>query len=72
MRRHVVIVSAVCCLSVGLVRPTTADPIAALTDENSTVQFDLGSAGVGMNQWMVDGINRLVEQSFWYRVGNAP
>ena len=25
-----------------------------------------------MHQWTVDRINRLAEQSFWYRVGNAP
>lgn len=24
-----------------------------------------------MNQWTVDGINRLAEQSFWYRVGDS-
>ena len=43
------------CLSVGLVGTVVADPIT-LSDENSTAQFDLGSAGVGMNQWVVDGM----------------
>ena len=72
MKCNIAAILAVCCLSVGLAEPAVAAPIATLTEENSTVQFDLGSAGVGMNQWTVDGLDRLAEQSFWYRVGNAP
>ena len=64
-------VIAILCLSLGLTGTTSADPIATLNEENSTLQFDLGSAGVGMNQWIVDETNRLAEQSFWYRVGNT-
>jgi hypothetical protein len=71
-KKNCVVVVVVLCLWGGLVGITSAEPIATLTDGNSTVRFDLGSAGVGMNEWTVDGINRLVEQSFWYRVGDTP
>jgi len=72
MKSGIAMVMAVLCLSAGLAETTSAAPIATLTEENSTVQVDLGSAGVGMNQWSVDGLNRLQEQSFWYRVGDTP
>jgi hypothetical protein len=49
-----------------------AEIVRTLSDLNSTVQFDLGTGGVGMDQWTVEGVNQLQEQSFWYRVGNAP
>ncbi len=70
--KKIIVMTAVVCLSLGAAGTTSGEPIATLNEENSTVQFDLGPAGVGMNQWTVDGINRLAEQSFWYRVGDTP
>ncbi len=43
-------------------------PVVTLTDEYSTVQFDLGS-DQGMNVWTTDGTDHLVRQWFWYRIG---
>jgi hypothetical protein len=51
-----------------------AGPISdyTLADLNSTVHVDLSSSGVGMDEWLVNGVSQLHEQSFWYRVGNTP
>jgi hypothetical protein len=66
------VVLAALCLSLGSAGSVLANPVAALTEGNSSAQFDLGPAGVGMDHWLVEGIDRLVEQSFWYRVGDTP
>jgi hypothetical protein len=69
--KKILVLAVAFFLSVGLAGTVFADSIAMMTEENSTAQYDLSSTGVGMNNWTVDGINRLVEQSFWYRVGNT-
>jgi large repetitive protein len=65
------IVALFLCLLVGLAGTTSADSLVTLTDENASLDFDLGATGAGMTAWTVDGVNRLTEQSFWYRVGNT-
>jgi hypothetical protein len=72
MNRGVTLAMMMVCLSAGMSAIASAETIATLTDENTTVRFQLDSAGVGMNEWVVDGVDRLREQSFWYRVGNTP
>jgi len=51
-----------------------ADPITlTLSDENSTATvcvFDCGT--VGMNSWVVDGVERLYQQWFFYRFEPGP
>jgi hypothetical protein len=42
-----------------------------IADGNSTAHFDLGSGGVGMDAWTVNGVNQLAEYSLWYRVGSS-
>jgi len=39
-----------------------------LVDSNSTATFDTASAG-NNNSWVVDGVNHLFQQAFWFRVG---
>jgi hypothetical protein len=53
-------------LWVGSAAPAFADVI--LTDGNSEVSIDLSSSA-GVNSWIVDGVNQLYQEWFWYRVG---
>lgn len=58
---------------------STADAAAApitlnLEDGNSTASVcvsDCGSGVTGMNSWSVDGIERLFQQWFWYRIDDG-
>jgi hypothetical protein len=56
-------------LAFGLGGPAQAATMT-LIDENSTVQID-DSGATGMFLWEVDDIDQLVEQWFWYRIGDA-
>ena len=62
------IVSA-CLLMVVAAGSATADQIA-LTDGNSTLQIDTGTA-LGAYGWTVSGVNHLSQQTTWYRIGAA-
>lgn len=42
-----------------------------LTDTNSTVTIDSQSQ-TGMSNWVVDGIDNLFQQWFWYGIGTGP
>jgi hypothetical protein len=59
---------------VALWIPTTqATPIITITDGNSSAEIDANSAGqAGMYKWTIDGVNHLLRQWFWYRVGGGP
>ncbi len=46
-------------------------PLFVLEDHNSTVSFDAGSQA-GTFDWLVDGTSHLVQQWFWFRIGNNP
>jgi hypothetical protein len=48
---------------------TCAASTYALTEGNSTVNFDSGTGA--LNGWAVDGQNQLNVQSFWYRIGSG-
>ena len=44
-----------------------------LIDDNSSMSFDTGDPNEPANasSWIVDGVNQLYEQAFWYRVGGG-
>ena len=46
---------------------------ATLANKNTTIGLDLTTPGgvAGMNSWVVDGVNQMAQQWFWYRVGAA-
>src|SRR5438105_2460912 len=44
--------------------------IVTLVDRNSIAQVNVGSQA-GMFRWEADGQNQLVQQWFWYRIGDA-
>src|SRR5262245_44964440 len=54
----------------GLLVSESSAALFLLTDDNSSAQFDTASPANAFN-WTVDGINQLVQQAFWYRVGNT-
>ncbi len=60
------------CAVMALATAAWATPvtgsIVTLTDSHSVAQFDLGS-DQGMNVWTINGIDHLVRQWFWYRIG---
>jgi hypothetical protein len=62
-----------CTLAVVLLTSITsvrAVPLVTLTDGNSQAWVDVNSPA-GMNQWIVDGVNHLNQQWFWFRSGNV-
>jgi len=45
-----------------------------ITDNNSSIGFNVANGGfgpAGLNSWVVDGVNQLYRQSFFYRVGTG-
>lgn len=66
------IVRAFLCGSVllGLLAQHSVAAIFTLVDENSTAIFDTATAANNFS-WQVDGTNQLVQQAFWYRIGNV-
>lgn len=62
-------------LPIGLAAVLLASAVVAapitLTDENSSVVIDPNSQS-GMSDWVIDGVDQLKQQWFWYRVGDNP
>ena len=58
----------VCILSFGTVAHAN---IVTLSDLNSTATFDTQSSA-GQFSWLVDGVEQIATQWFWYRLGNNP
>jgi len=56
-----------------LVAQHNAQAANTLTDGNSIITFDLssGASSAGMTSWLVNGINQMQQQWFWFRVGNS-
>lgn len=48
---------------------TVRADFVTLTDSNTSVNFDTTSQA-GMYDWVVDGVDHMFQQAFWYRVGN--
>ena len=69
MRLHISTFGIIAGLVLALgVSAVCAAPIATLTDEGSVASFDLG--GDGMNSWLVNGVDHMFSQWFWYRAGS--
>ncbi len=49
--------------------PAAQAGLITLEDMNSTVTIDTDSSD-GMSSWVVDGVDNLYQQWFWYRTGN--
>lgn len=64
-----VIVWAVGMVCVGMAA-SPASAVTVLTNGNSTVQVDPASQS-GMSSWVVDGVEQLHQQWFWYGVGDS-
>ncbi len=58
------------CAALGMASPAQAAPIT-LVDHNSSVTIDPDSQA-GMHDWVVDGVDHLFQQWFWYRIGSNP
>ncbi len=46
--------------------------ITNLVARNTSLQIDLGGANAGLSDWMVNGVNQLNQQWFYYSVGGSP
>jgi hypothetical protein len=57
-------------LTVASLATPAAQADVMLTDLNSTVTIDPTSQA-GINGWIVDGVNQLYQQWFWYRIGDS-
>jgi hypothetical protein len=66
--------AAICAIILLVVMgPAAQLSIAALftlTDDNSTAHFDTESQA-NNDSWIVDGVNQLHQQAFWYRIGQG-
>jgi hypothetical protein len=51
--------------------PASEAQVLTLSDGNSSAMVSVNS-DAGMSQWLVDGVNNLNQQWFWYRVGSGP
>ena len=61
----------VLCALAGVVGQYSANAATgSLTDGNSSISLDLSSSA-GMTSWLVNGINQVQQQWFWFRVGNS-
>jgi len=70
LRKHMV--SGVVALSLATFAGSAwGAPLYVLEDHNSRVSFDAGSQA-GTFDWIVDGTSHLVQQWFWFRIGNNP
>jgi len=49
---------------------TAGATVYALTDANSSVEVDNASSD-GLQSWVVDGVEHMYQQWFWYRIGNT-
>jgi hypothetical protein len=60
-------------ISAGLVATTATGGILPITlqDGNTTVTIDPNNPADGVNSWTVNGVNQLLQQWFWYRIGNT-
>ena len=68
--RSTVLVCFLTCICVtAFVAPTEAD-VFTLLDDNSEVGIDTESSD-GVFSWLVDGVDHLYQQWFWYRVGSG-
>jgi hypothetical protein len=57
----------------GLIGPATQPSFAGLftlVDDNSSAHFDTGSQA-NNDSWIVDGVNQLHQQAFWFRIGQG-
>lgn len=62
--------AAVLCAA-GLSVSVSQAQVVDLTSGNSTASVNLGSQA-GMNSWKINGQQQLLQQWFWYRVGEDP
>lgn len=69
VRRSAFSVTIVCGL-LGLATEPAPAALLSLIDGNSSADFDTSSSGNNYN-WFVDGVDRLSQQAFWYRVGGV-
>lgn len=61
----VLIIAVVCAVS-----STAPAAIITLEDQNATATFDT-STDAGLFEWVVDGVDHMHKQWFWFRVGNG-
>jgi hypothetical protein len=65
------LIGGLACAAISMAAsPTQAAPIV-LTDHNSSVTIDPDSE-MGMRDWVVEGVDHLFQQWFWYRIGTNP
>ena len=60
------LVSALAVATIAVV-PRISAQVVTLTDLNSTAVINTSGTGAGMNDWLVDGVDPLQLQWFWFR-----
>jgi hypothetical protein len=56
--------------ALGVLAGSANAQVVTLEDQNTTVRVNVNSAS-GMSDWIVDGVDHLFQQWFWYRIGNT-
>jgi hypothetical protein len=65
------LLGVVAVLALVLVPVQARANIVTLTDLNTTVKVNTGTQA-GMYSWVVNGVEQIYQQWFWFRVGNDP
>jgi hypothetical protein len=67
---RVLFCSFVCLAISGLFAPPSFAGIFTLVDDNSSMTFNTASSG-NASDWVIDGVDQLSRQAFWFRIGNT-
>jgi hypothetical protein len=68
--RHLVLSATAVLAVAGALDRRATGAVVQLIDNNSVVDFDTSSQ-LNSQNWLVEGVDQLHQQAFWYRVGNA-
>jgi hypothetical protein len=68
--RKVLIASLVVIGLTGFFAQRSVAGLFTLVDENSSADFNTDTQANAFD-WIVDGVDQLFQQSFWYRIGNV-
>lgn len=64
------LISTVTALSLSAAAQAGLPTFINLADANSAARIDVGGTAAGMSNWLVDDVDRLALQGFWYRTGD--
>lgn len=71
MKKFVFTFGLTLVVGVSLISNSASAAIIPLVDGNSSLEVDPDPGGLGSVNWIVDGVDQMERQWFWFRVGSA-